>query len=155
MIASSIVWFHTIGNVTVSDWSNDGSTAPIEAGYGTIHFDSTEGYVQEYIQIINSEVVCAPFCFTMAGPSKALTFDNSIFRSAIPKASRETLQLTTACWANLTGVLEVSNCRFDGFGTDYGSLSMFATNVTITNCSFTNGLAQTAGAGLYITGQLA
>lgn len=151
-ITGSIVWFETVGNVTVNNWSNDGSTAPIQAGFGTLMFNSSEDHVQDHILIRDSHVVCSPFCFTMAGGSKSLSFNNNIFESAFTPATRHTWTLTTAVWANLTGVLEVSNCQFNGFGTDYGSLSVFATNVTLTNCSFHNNLAKTAGAGLYITG---
>ena len=108
--------------------------------------------LQESILIHDSHVVCTPFCFTMAGASKSLAFDNCIFESALSPATRRTTILTTAVWANVTGTLEVANCQFNGFGTEYGSLSVFATNITIDNCSFTNNLARTAGAGLYITG---
>ena len=90
----------------------------------------------------------------MAGDSKSLSFDNSIFESALAEQSRHTVKLTTAVWANLTGTLQVTNSQFNGFGTDYGALSVFATNVTISGCSFTNNIAATAGAGLYITGAL-
>ena len=152
-ITSSIVWFETTGNVTIFDWSNDGTSAPIQAGFGTLMFNSSEDHIQDHIRIVDSDVVCAPFCFTMAGASKSLTFENSTFQSAFSTLDRHTFTLTTAVWANLTGILEVSNCQFNGFGTDYGSLSVFATNVTIVNCSFTDNVAQTAGAGLYITGQ--
>ena len=151
-ITGSIVWFETTGNITINDWSNDNSTAPIQAGYGTLMFNSSGDHIQDHILIRDSHVVCSPFCFTMAGAAKSLKFDNNIFQSALSVSTRHTWTLTTAVWANLTGILEVSSCQFNGFGTDYGSLSVFATNVTISNCSFNNNLAQTAGAGLYITG---
>ena len=48
-ILGSIVWFETIGNITISNWSNSGSTAPIPAGFGTLMFNSSEDHIQVYM----------------------------------------------------------------------------------------------------------
>ena len=146
---ASVVWFATTGNVSISNWSNDGTVASALSGLGAIGFDST-GSTQQNIWMHNINVKCAPLCFSMFGDAHTVNFDNSIFESDIAETTREAkaFPTSTGVWVNTTGDLQVSSCQFNGFGTDYGALSVFAANVTVTNCSFDNNVALTSGAGL-------
>ena len=148
---SSAVWFETTGNVSITDWSNDGTVAPDLSGLGAIGFDST-GSTEQTIWMHDINVKCAPLCFSMFGDAASVIFENSNFVSDIPVDIRESkaFPTSTGVWVNSTGNLQVTNCQFKGFGTDYGALSVFATNVTVTNCSFDNNVALTSGAGLSI-----
>lgn len=142
----SLVWFASTGNVSINSWTSSNSTCPRLSAYGLINFDATS---IDHIDLQNADALCSPFCFTMGGASKSLDISNSAFQNDRPV---DFYPLTTAVWANLTGTLKVSNCSFTGFGTDYGSLSVDAANVTISSCNFTNNAAGTAGGGLFITG---
>lgn len=148
---SSVVWFETTDNVSITDWSNEGTLAPDLTGLGAIGFNST-GSTQQNIWMHDINVKCAPLCFSMFGDAHSVTFENSNFVSDIPVATREAqaFPTSTGVWVNSTGNLQVINCQFKGFGTDYGALSVFATNITVTNCRFDDNVALTSGAGLSI-----
>lgn len=143
----SLVWFSE-GNVTINSWTSSNSTCPGASQHGIINFDSTN---TDYISLQNADALCSPTCLTISGASPSVQISNSTFqydqsRPAVVNAS------TAAVWANLTGTLTVINSNFTEFTTSYGALSVHASNVTISNCSFTRNTADHAGAGLFITG---
>ncbi len=144
---TSLLWFGSAGNLTINNWASSNSTAPQASPNGLVQIDGTN---IDHISVQNAQATCSPFCFTMGGASNSLEITNSVFQhSPGPQVFRP---LSTAVWANLTGILTVSNCSFSDFGTQYGSLSVDAANVTITSCNFTGNAAGTAGGGLLITG---
>ena len=159
---TSLVYFNTTGNsnITITNWTSGKSTCPRKSPNGLIN---VQGDDNDHIVVQGSNVQCSPFCFTMGVASPDVTQDNGTRSLAITNSAFENdkvvrpsggdyFELTAAVWANLTGVLVVKDCSFTGFLTDYGSLSVHATNVTVANSNFSGNGAATAGGGLFITG---
>ena len=144
----SLVWFVSEGNVTINSWTSRNSACPGASQHGIINFDSVN---TDHISFHNADALCSPICLTINGASNSVEISNSTFqydhdRPVLVNAS------IAAVWANLTGTLVVTNSKFTEFTTDYGALSVHATNVTISGCSFTRNAANTAGGALFITG---
>ena len=148
-LLGSLIWFVSEGNVTINSWTSIDSACSGASQHGIINFDSVN---TGQISLHNANALCSPTCLTISGASTSVEISNSTFQNDQDRPALVSIS-TAAVWANVTGTLKVTSSNFTEFNTNYGALSVHATNVTISGCSFAKNTADTAGGALFITGE--